>query len=52
MEETVFMEVADNYVPSFPEIMRLSDKDINAIKSILDYRREKKGDFKLCGNGK
>jgi len=44
MEETVFMEVADNYVPVFPQIMRLSDKDINAIKSILDTAR-KKGDF-------
>jgi uncharacterized protein YwlG (UPF0340 family) len=29
------MEVADSYVPSFPQIMQLSDKDINAIKSIL-----------------
>jgi hypothetical protein len=47
MEETVFMEVADNYVPAFPEIMKLSDKDINAIKSILDTAR-KKGDFKLA----
>ena len=33
IEETVFQEVADNYVPSFPEIMKLSDRDINAIKS-------------------
>jgi len=47
MEETVFIEVADNYVPAFPEIMKLSDKDINAIKSILDTAR-KKGDFKLA----
>ena len=47
MEETVFMEVADNYIPAFPEIMRLSDRDINAIKSILDTSR-KKGDFKLA----
>ncbi len=47
MEETVFMEVADSYVPAFPEIMRLSDRDINAIKSILDTSR-KKGDFKLA----
>ena len=47
MEETIFMEVADNYVPAFPEIMRLSDRDINAIKSILDTSR-KKGDFKLA----
>lgn len=47
MEETVFMEVADNYVPAFPQIMKLSDRDINAIKSILDTSR-KKGDFKLA----
>ena len=47
MEETVFMEVADNYVPVFPQIMRLSDKDINAIKSILDTAR-KRGDFNLA----
>lgn len=47
MEETVFMEVADNYVPVFPQIMRLSDRDINAIKSILDTAR-KKGDFNLA----
>jgi len=47
MEETVFMEVADNYIPVFPQIMRLSDKDINAIKNILDTAR-KKGDFHLA----
>jgi len=47
MEETVFMEVADNYIPVFPQIMRLSDRDINAIKSILDTAR-KKGDFHLA----
>jgi hypothetical protein len=47
MEETVFMEVADNYVPAFPQIMKLSDKDINAIKNIWDTSR-KKGDFKLA----
>lgn len=47
MEETVFMEVADNYIPSFPQIMKLSDRDINAVKSILDSAR-KKGDFNLA----
>ena len=41
IEETVFREVADNYVPSFPQIMQLSDKDINAIKSILETARKK-----------
>jgi len=44
IEETVFQDVADSYVPSFPQIMQLSDKDINAIKSILETAR-KKTDF-------
>jgi len=44
IEETVFQEVADNYIPSFPQIMQLSDKDINAIKSILQTA-QKKGDY-------
>ena len=47
IEETVFQEVADTYIPSFPQIMQLSDKDINAIKSILETVR-KKGDFKMA----
>ncbi|MER3498516.1 MAG: hypothetical protein C4308_07725 [Chitinophagaceae bacterium] len=47
MEETVFMEVAGNYVPVFPQIMRLSDKDINAIKTILDTSR-RRGDFNMA----
>jgi hypothetical protein len=49
IEETVFQEVADSYVPSFPQIMQLSDKDINAIKSILETAR-KKGDFYMASN--
>ncbi len=47
IEETIFQEVADNYVPSFPQIMQLSDKDINAIKSILETAR-KKGDYEMA----
>ncbi|MBK6825971.1 MAG: RDD family protein [Chitinophagaceae bacterium] len=47
IEETVFQEVADNYVPSFHQIMQLSDKDINAIKSILETAR-KKGDYNMA----
>jgi len=45
--DTVFLEVADNYIPVFPQIMQLSDRDINSIKSILDTSR-KKGDFELA----
>jgi uncharacterized RDD family membrane protein YckC len=47
IEETVFQEVADSYVPSFPQIMHLSDKDINAIKSILETA-QKKGDYNMA----
>jgi uncharacterized RDD family membrane protein YckC len=47
IEETVFQEVADSYTPSFPQIMQLSDKDMNAIKSILETAR-KKGDFNMA----
>jgi uncharacterized RDD family membrane protein YckC len=47
IEETVFQEVADSYVPSFPQIMQLSDRDINAIKTILETAR-KKGDFYMA----
>ena len=47
IEDTVFIEVADSYVPSFPQIMQLSDKDINAIKSILETAR-KKSDFNMA----
>jgi uncharacterized RDD family membrane protein YckC len=47
IEDTVFVAVADNYIPSFPQIMQLSDKDINAIKSILGTAR-KKGDFNMA----
>lgn len=47
IEETVFQEVADSYKPSFPEIMQLSDKDINAIKSILETAK-KRGDFSMA----
>lgn len=47
IEETVFQEVADTYTPSFPQIMQLNDKDINAIKSILETAK-KKGDFNMA----
>jgi uncharacterized RDD family membrane protein YckC len=34
--DTVFLEVEESYVPSFPQVMQLSDRDINALKGILD----------------
>jgi uncharacterized RDD family membrane protein YckC len=47
IEETVFQEVADTYTPAFPQIMQLSDRDINAIKSILETAK-RKGDFNMA----
>ncbi|MGN6436688.1 MAG: RDD family protein [Agriterribacter sp.] len=40
LEDTIFMEVADNYTPVFPQVMRLSDRDVNTIKGILDSGRK------------
>ncbi len=47
IQDTVFREVEQSYTPHFPQIMQLSDKDINAIKSILDTA-SKKGDYSLA----
>lgn len=42
VNDTVFMEVNDsNYKVSFPEVMRLSDNDINTIKSVLTQDRKR-----------
>jgi hypothetical protein len=41
ISNTIFQEVADSYVPSFPQVMRLSDRDINALKAILDTARKR-----------
>lgn len=49
IEETVFQEVADTYTPAYPQIMQLSDRDINAIKNILETAR-KKGNFHIAAS--
>lgn len=35
LQNTIFTEVEEGYVPSFPEVMRISDKDLNIIKGLL-----------------
>jgi len=48
LHETVFVEVSHkDYVVQFPEVMKLTDRDINTIKSILDVA-SRKGDYKLA----
>ncbi|RYY95528.1 MAG: RDD family protein [Chitinophagaceae bacterium] len=39
IEETIFQHVVDTYTPVYPQVMQLSDRDINAIKNILDSAR-------------
>jgi uncharacterized RDD family membrane protein YckC len=45
-EDTVFTELADDYQPRFPQVMQLSDKDINTLKSIISAVK-KKSDYDL-----
>ena len=46
--DTVFMEVQDfNYKVQFPQVMRLSDGDINTIKSVLTQSRKTRND-EMC----
>ncbi len=40
--DTVFLEVSDKYVPQFPQIMQLSDRDMNALKGISDTAKKHK----------
>ena len=47
IDDTIFLEVEETYVPSFPQIMQLSDRDINSIKHILDTANLS-GDFGLA----
>ncbi len=37
IQDTIFREITqDNYVPAFPQILRLSDRDLSKIKSVID----------------
>lgn len=47
INDTIFLEIADTYIPSFPQVMQLSDKDINSLKGILDSAK-KRHDYNLA----
>jgi uncharacterized RDD family membrane protein YckC len=48
ISDTVFMEVKDeNYQVRFPEVMRLSDGDINTIKTVLEQTRRTRNE-EMC----
>ncbi len=46
INDTIFMDVNfDNYQPSFPQVMKLSDRDINKIRSIIIHSQKYGNDF-------
>ena len=45
-EDTVFTELTSDYQPRYPQVMQLSDKDINTLKGIINSVR-KKSDYDL-----
>jgi uncharacterized RDD family membrane protein YckC len=47
IEQTIFQEIGADYKPSFPQVMQLSDRDINALKSILETAK-KRGDYNMA----
>ena len=47
IHDTIFLDVQEDYVPSFPQVMALSDRDINSLKGILDSAR-KHHDYNLA----
>ena len=49
IDDTIFLNIAEGYTPSFPQVMHLSDRDVNALKSILDAAK-KHNDFHLAHN--
>jgi uncharacterized RDD family membrane protein YckC len=40
LSDTIFLDVPEQYVPQFPQIMQLSDRDINALKGIMDTSKK------------
>jgi uncharacterized RDD family membrane protein YckC len=48
LTDTVFMELDDNYIPTYPQVMQLSDRDINMIKNI--YKGLQKKDNEQLAN--
>ena len=43
INETIYQEIEVlDYVPVFPQVMRLTDRDINGIRNLLDVQRKSK----------
>jgi len=46
-QDTIFTEIETNYKPKYPQVMQLSDKDINTLKGIIGAVR-KRNDYELA----
>ena len=44
---TVFLELDQHYIPQFPQVMNLTDHEINVVKNILDSSRKRR-DYQLA----
>lgn len=40
LSDTIFQDVSDQYVPKYPSVLQLSDRDLNTIKSIYESCRK------------
>lgn len=40
-QDTVFTELSETYKPKYPQVMQLSDRDINTLKSIIETVKKK-----------
>jgi len=41
-QDTVFTELETSYQPQYPQVMQLSDRDINTLKSIIEIARKRR----------
>lgn len=48
-QDTVFEEIESNYVPRYPDVMKMTDKDINTLKKIIQDTI-RKGDDHLASS--
>lgn len=41
ISSTIFLETVSSYQPKFPQVLKLSDRDLNSIKCILDAAKDR-----------
>ena len=46
-QDTVFAELSENYQPRYPQVMQLSDRDVNTLKQIIETVK-RKDDYEMA----